>query len=63
MAGETLSRKGEHVESFQLLPAGHGKFGVKINDELVSEHRHESNAHFFPDLQDLLKAVDDRINF
>ena len=62
MAGETLNRKGEYIKSFQLVPGDHGKFDVKIDDELVSEHRHEPNAHIFPDLQDLLKALDDRIN-
>ena len=62
MAGDTLSRKGERIESFRLIPSGHGKFDVRINDELVAEHRHEPNAHIFPDLQDLLKAIDERLS-
>jgi predicted Rdx family selenoprotein len=62
MAGEALSRKGQHIESFRLIPGGHGKFDVRINGDLVAEHRHEPNAHIFPDLQDLLKALDQRIS-
>ncbi len=57
MAGEALTRSGEHIEAFRLIPGGHGKFDVRINGELVAEHRHEPNAHIFPDLQDLMKAI------
>ena len=42
-------------------PAPHGKFDIRIDGELVAEHRHEPNAHLFPDLQDLLKAIEERV--
>ena len=61
MAGEALTRSGEHIEAFRLIPSGHGKFDVRINGELVAEHRHEPNAHIFPDLQDLMKAINQRV--
>ena len=61
MAGEALSRVGEHIDSFKLIPGPHGKFDVRIDGELVAEHRHEPDAHIFPDLQDLLKAINQRI--
>ena len=60
MAGEALNRVGEQISSFKLIPGGHGKFDIRINGELVAEHRHEPNAHIFPDLQDLLKAINER---
>ena len=62
MAGDTLNRRGDHIESFRLIPGSHGKFDVRINGELVAEHRHEPDAHIFPDLQDLVKAIDERLN-
>ena len=61
MAGEALSRVGDHISSFRLIPGPHGKFDVRIDGELVAEHRHEPNAHIFPDLQDLLKAINQRV--
>jgi predicted Rdx family selenoprotein len=61
MAGEALSRRGDHIEIFRLIPSVHGKFDIRINDELVGEHKHLPNAHLFPDLQDLIKAIDQRI--
>ena len=61
MAGEALSRVGEHIDSFKLIPGPHGKFDVRIGGELVAEHRHEPDAQIFPDLQDLLKAINQRI--
>lgn len=61
MAGEALSRIGEHVSSFKLIPGPHGKFDVRIDGELVAEHRHEPNAHIFPDLEDLLKEISQRV--
>ena len=60
MAGEALSRSGEHINSFKLTPGPHGKFDVIIDGEVVAEHRHEPNAHIFPDLQDLMKAINER---
>ena len=62
MAGESLSRMGDHISFFKLIPGPHGKFDIRINGELVGEHRHEPNAHIFPDLQDLLKAIEDRVS-
>ncbi len=61
MAGEALSRIGESINSFKLIPGPHGKFDIRIDGNLVAEHRHEPNAHIFPDLQDLLKHIDLRI--
>ena len=61
MAGEALSRMGEHIEAFKLVPGPHGKFDIRIDGELVAEHRHEPNAHIFPGLQDLLKAIGQRM--
>jgi predicted Rdx family selenoprotein len=61
MAGEALSRVGEHIGAFKLIPGPHSKFDIRIDGELVAEHRHEPNAHIFPDLQDLLKAVNERV--
>ena len=61
MAGEALNRVGEHVESFKLIPSDHGKFHISINGELVAWHRHETDAHIFPDLQDMMKAINERI--
>ena len=61
MAGEVLNRVGGHISSFRLIPGGHGKFDIRIDGELVAEHRHEPDAHIFPDLQDLLKEIDQRV--
>ena len=60
MAGEVLNRAGERIESFKLIPGGHGKFHVSIDGELVAWHRHEPDAHIFPDLQDMMKEIDAR---
>ena len=60
MAGEALSRAGEKIESFKLVPSEHGKFHITIDSELVAWHRHEPDAHIFPDLQNLMKAIDER---
>jgi predicted Rdx family selenoprotein len=60
MAGEALSRAGEHISSFKLTPGPHGKFDVIVDGSVVAEHRHEPDAHIFPDLQDLMKAINDR---
>ena len=62
MAGECLSRMGDHISFFKLIPGPHGKFDIRIDGELVAEHRHEPNAHIFPDLQDLLKAIEERVH-
>ena len=63
MAGEALNRAGkagEKVESFKLVPSEHGKFHITTDSELVAWHRHEPDAHIFSDLQDLMKAIDER---
>jgi predicted Rdx family selenoprotein len=62
MAGEALSRVGEHISTFKLTPGPHGKFDVIIDGDVVAEHRHEPNAHIFPDLQDLMKAIQERVS-
>ena len=56
-----MTRVGEHISVFKLIPGPHGVFDVRIDGELVAEHRHEPDAHIFPDLQDLLKAINQRI--
>ncbi len=61
MAGEALSRASEQIDHFKLTPGTHGKFDVIVNGELVAEHRHEPNAHIFPDLQDMMKAIEERV--
>ena len=60
MAGEALSRAGEFISHFKLTPGPHGKFDVIVDGKVVAEHRHEPNAHIFPDLQDLMKAIHTR---
>ena len=60
MAGEALSRCGEAISAFKLTPGPHGKFDVIIDGDVVAEHRHEPDAHIFPDLQDLMNAIADR---
>ena len=60
MAGEALSRRGENITNFKLTPGPHGKFDVIIDGEVVAEHRHELNAHIFPDIEDLMKAIAQR---
>lgn len=61
MAGEALSRAGDHISSFKLTPGPHGKFDVIVEGQVVAEHRHEPDAHIFPDLQDLMEAINSRI--
>ena len=61
MAGEALNRAGERIESFRLIPSEHGKFHISIDGDLVAWHRHEPDAHIFPDLQDMMAAMDERI--
>ena len=56
-----MSRAGEHISNFKLTPGPHGKFDVIVDGSVVAEHRHEPDAHIFPDLQDLMKAINDRI--
>ena len=61
MAGEALNRVGESIDSFKLVPSDHGKFHITINGDLVAWHRHEPDAHIFPDLQDMMKEINERI--
>ena len=57
-----MSRVGNEIESFKLVPSDHGKFHITINGELVASHEHRPDAHLFPDLQDLMKAINERIS-
>ncbi len=57
-----MSRVGEHISTFKLTPGPHGKFDVIIDGDVVAEHRHEPDAHIFPDLQDLMKAIQERVS-
>ena len=61
MAGEALNRVGESIDSFKLVPSEHGKFHISINGDLVAWHRHEPDAHIFPDLQDMMKEINERL--
>ena len=61
MAGEALKRAGEHIELFKLIPGDHGKFHITIDEDLVAWHRREPDAHIFPDLQDMMKAINERV--
>ena len=56
-----MSRVGENISTFKLTPGPHGKFDVIIDGDVVAEHRHEPDAHLFPDLQDLMKAIGERV--
>ena len=56
-----MFRKGDYIKTFNLLPGPHGKFDIRINGDLVAEHLHKPDAHIFPDLRDLLKAIDERV--
>ena len=56
-----MSRAGEHITSFRLTPGPHGKFDVIVDGVVVAEHRHEPDAHIFPDLQDLMSTINSRI--
>ena len=62
MAGDALSRVGTHIESFTLVPSDHGKFHIRIDGELVAAHPHLPDDHIFPDLQDLMQALNERID-
>jgi hypothetical protein len=35
---------------------------VRIDGELVASHQHLPDAHLFPDLQDLMEALNRRIS-
>ena len=43
-----------------LPPGPHGKIDVIIDGEVIAEHRHEPNAHIFPDIENLMKAIAQR---
>jgi predicted Rdx family selenoprotein len=57
MAGEALSRSGEYIADFTLVPSTHGMFHIYVDDELVASHQHLPDAHLFPDLQDMMAAI------
>ena len=57
-----MSRVGNDIESFKLVPSDHGNFHITIDDGLVAFHEHRPDAHLFPDLQDLMKAINERID-
>ena len=61
MVGDALSRVGENNCSFTLVPSDHGKFHIRIDGELVASHQHLPDAHVFPDLHDLIEALNERI--
>ena len=61
MAGEALSRNGDSIAEFNLIPSTHGMFHIYVDDELVASHQHLPDAHLFPDLQDMMVAILTRI--
>ena len=61
MAGEALSRTGEYISEFNLIPSVHGMFHIYVNGELVASHQHLPDAHIFPDLEDMMAAILSRI--
>ena len=56
-----MSSADGHIASFKLTPGPHGKFDVVVDGQVIAEHRHEPNAHIFPDLQDLMKVINTRV--
>ena len=61
MASEALTRTGDHISTFKLTPGEHGKFDITIDGDLVGEHKHTPDARLFPELQDLMAAIQERI--
>ena len=61
MAGVALTRAGPHNESLTLVPSEHDKFHIRTNGVLVAAHQHLPDAQNFPDLQDLMQAINERI--
>ena len=61
MAGEALSRSGDSIAEFNLIPSTHGMFHIYVDDELVASHQHLPDAHLFPDLQDMMAEILARI--
>ncbi len=57
-----MSRVGESIATFTLIPGEHGKFDVRIDGELIASHQHLPDTHLFPDLQDLMEALNQRIS-
>ena len=62
MAGEALGGGGNEIESFKPVPGDQGKFRIILNDELSAFHEHRPDAHLSPDVQDLMKAINERID-
>jgi predicted Rdx family selenoprotein len=61
MAGEALSRNGDSIAEFNLIPSTHGLFHIYVDDELIASHQHLPDAHLFPDLQEMMAAILARI--
>lgn len=61
MCSRTLSRTSDNKSPFKLTPGEHGKFDILIDGELVCRHKHTPDAYLFPDLQDLMAAISDRM--
>lgn len=57
MASEALTRTGDNTSTFKLTPGEHGKFDILIDGEPVGERKHIPDAHLFPELQDLTRAI------
>lgn len=62
MGGRHSPAEAANIESFKHVPSGHGKFHMTINDELVAFNEHRPDAHLFPDLQDMMKSINKRID-
>lgn len=53
-------KRGDKVKEVRLIPAEHGKFHVYFNGEVVLEHSHEP-VHYWPDVLDVMKKIDERL--
>ena len=62
MGGVALTSRGDEHRVLQHVPSGHGKFHITIDDELVAFNEHRPDAHLFPDLQEMMKSINKRID-
>ena len=62
MGGDGVSGVGESRAAVTRIRRVHGKVDVRLDGELVASHQHLADAHLFPDLQDLMEALNKRIS-
>ena len=61
LAGELLTRLGQHLAAVRLVPGGHGLFDIRVDGEKVMGHEHRPDQHYFPDAQELLPLLYQRL--